>query len=149
MEESNACVGCMLAKKQLPVNVIYEDEYVTCILDIDPYNDGHTLILPKNHFLDVDEFDIKTANAVMDASILISKAIKEAYNTDGITICQNGGMFNELTHYHMHVVPRYMGQNFAEFYSNVEVSEKSDQYFARVAKEMKAALQVIYDKEWV
>lgn len=31
---------------------------------------------------------------------------------NGITICQNGGFFNELTHYHMHVVPRYKNQSF-------------------------------------
>lgn len=143
MEENNTCLGCMLANKELHVNVIYEDEYVICILDIDPFNDGHTLILPKSHFLDVDEFTPEVASAVMNASILISKAINHAYNPDGITINQNGGVFNDLTHYHMHVVPRYMGQNFAEFYSEGEVSEKSDQYFERVTRELKRALQEI------
>jgi histidine triad (HIT) family protein len=57
----------------------------------------------------------------MKASILLSKAIKKLYHPDGITICQNGGVFNELTHYHMHVVPRYKGQSFADFYSEDEV----------------------------
>lgn len=49
--------------------------------------------------------------------MLLSKAIKRLFNPDGITICQNGGIFNELTHYHMHVVPRYKDQSFATFYT--------------------------------
>jgi diadenosine tetraphosphate (Ap4A) HIT family hydrolase len=54
----------------------------------------------------------------MKASKVISTAIKELYNPDGITVTQNGGIFNELGHYHMHVVPRYRGQSFANFYSD-------------------------------
>ena len=52
----------------------------------------------------------------MKASILISKVIKEVYTHDGITICQNGGIFNEWGHYHMYIVPRYKGQPFVGFY---------------------------------
>ncbi|OAO78618.1 hypothetical protein TAF16_1778 [Anoxybacillus flavithermus] len=32
-------------------------------------------------------------------------------------MCQNGGAFDELTHFHMHIVPRYEGQNFADFFT--------------------------------
>ncbi|MFP7474198.1 HIT family protein [Niallia taxi] len=107
---------CSLANKQLPVNVVYENEYVCCILDHDPFNEGHVLILPKLHYEDVDELDETTGNYVIQASRIISKAIKYLYKPDGITICQNGGIFSELSHFHMHVVPRYRDQSFAEFY---------------------------------
>ncbi|GER66755.1 HIT family protein [Weizmannia acidilactici] len=116
MPQEKYCLGSELANKKLPVYVVYEDEYVTCILDHAPFNDGHTLILPKKHFKDVEELNVDTANAIMKASILVSKAIKLLYKPDGITICQNGGIFNELTHYHMHIVPRYENQSFSDFY---------------------------------
>ncbi|MBY6270460.1 HIT family protein [Parageobacillus thermoglucosidasius] len=116
MPQEKYCLGCELANKKLPVYVVYEDEYVTCILDHAPFNDGHTLILPKKHFKEVEKLNVDTANAIMKASILVSKAIKLLYKPDGITICQNGGIFNELTHYHMHIVPRYENQSFADFY---------------------------------
>ena len=93
------CLGCRLANKSETIYMVYEDEYVTCFLDHDPFNEGHTLILPKQHILNVDELDDKTANAIMKASILISKALKHLYQPDGITINQNGGVFNELNHY--------------------------------------------------
>ncbi|MGG7096974.1 HIT family protein [Clostridium sardiniense] len=120
----SSCLGCKLSHKQLPVYVVYEDDYVICILDHSPFNKGHTLILTKHHFFDLNEFDVETSNAIMNASILISKAIKLAYNPDGITICQNGGIFNDLTHYHMHVIPRYKDQCFANFYLDDEINIK-------------------------
>ncbi|WP_078382699.1 HIT family protein [Sutcliffiella halmapala] len=110
------CLGCSLANKFAPVNVVYENDYICCILDHDPFNEGHVMILPKKHVEDVDELDVDTANEVIQASRLISKAIKVLYKPDGITICQNGGVFSELSHFHMHIVPRYKHQSFADFY---------------------------------
>ena len=129
MLENSECLGCELANKELPVQVVYEDEFVCCILDHDPFNEGHTLILPKTHFRYVDEFDSETATAVMKASQLLSKALKNIFKPDGITVCQNGGTIDELSHYHMHVVPRYENQSFASFYTeepwdNEDLKEK-------------------------
>ncbi|WP_235715078.1 HIT family protein [Halalkalibacter akibai] len=118
------CLGCSLANKKLPTNIVYEDNYVACVLDHAPFNEGHTLILPKQHFVDVDELNSETANAIMSASILLSKALKQLYKPDGITVTQNGGIFNELSHYHMHVVPRYKEQSFADFYNEDVVTVK-------------------------
>ncbi|MCA1042085.1 HIT family protein [Bacillus infantis] len=111
------CSGCNLANKKEPVNVVWEDDHVCCFLDHAPFNEGHILILPKKHVRYFDELDESTATSIMKAAGLLSKVIKELFNPDGITVCQNGGSFDELTHFHMHVVPRYEGQNFASFYS--------------------------------
>lgn len=106
------CLGCRLSNQLETVNIVYENEYVCCILDIEPFNEGHTLILPKKHYLDIEELDVETANAIMIASMIISKALKKLFDPDGITICQNGGKFNYLAHYHMHVIPRFEGDHF-------------------------------------
>ncbi|MGL4337893.1 MAG: HIT family protein [Turicibacter sp.] len=142
MIKESECLGCQLAKKELSTHVIYEDEYVICILDHEPFNRGHTLILPKRHVIDVDELDNETAHAVMKASSLISKALKLAYHPDGITICQNGGIFNDLTHYHMHVIPRFKEQCFADFYKEGEddLQQIKDYQFEQVIREMKESL---------
>ncbi|KPU56760.1 HIT family protein [Bacillus wiedmannii] len=119
------CLGCKLANEQEIIYQIYEDDYVTCFLDHEPFYPGHTLIVPKQHVVEVDELDDIVAKSIMDASKLIAKAIKLLYKPDGVTICQNGGIFNELTHYHMHVVPRYKERSFAEFYT-VQLGEKKN-----------------------
>jgi histidine triad (HIT) family protein len=108
------CLGCRISNGIEPnLNIIFETELITCVLDIAPFNEGHTLILPKRHYWDIEEMDRDTAQAVMDASIKISKLLKELYNADGISVCQNGGVFNDLTHYHMHIIPRFKGDGFS------------------------------------
>lgn len=126
MAANSECLGCRLSNQIEPVNVVYENEYVCCFLDIEPFNEGHTLILPKKHYLDVEELDNETANAIMLASMTISKALKKLFNPDGITICQNGGKFNDLTHYHLHVIPRFEGEPFyyEEQKDNIKVKAK-------------------------
>jgi diadenosine tetraphosphate (Ap4A) HIT family hydrolase len=118
------CLGCKLANKKADVHVVYENHFLTCILDHDPFNEGHMMILPKNHFEDVYELDEDTANAVIQASRLLAKAITGLYQPDGITVCQNGGIFSELTHFHMHVVPRYKHQSFADFYLDTDLDNE-------------------------
>ncbi|WP_422657514.1 HIT family protein [Paenibacillus sp. EC2-1] len=107
------CLGCRIVNQLVPVNMVYENSHVVCVLDIAPFNDGHILILPKKHYVDVDEIDVETMAAIMNASSRLSKLLKKVFRPDGITICQNGGLFNDLTHYHMHVIPRYIGDGFS------------------------------------
>ena len=112
------CLGCRLANKEEKVHVVFEDEYVSCFLDHQPFNKGHVLVLPKQHVRYFDELDDHTSKAIVKAVKYLSKAIRELYNPDGITICQNGGSFDDLTHFHMHVIPRSEDQNFASFFTD-------------------------------
>ena len=141
MTVSSKCVGCRLSNQLEPVNVIYENEYVCCFLDIEPFNEGHTLILPKKHYVDVEELDIETANAIMIASMTISKALKKLLNPDGITICQNGGKFNDLTHYHMHVIPRFKGEPFYVYYEGQKDNSKEKAKFLETKTYLKKLIE--------
>lgn len=139
-ESMMECLGCKLANEEEKIYKIYEDDYVTCFLDHEPFYTGHTLIVPKQHVVEVDELDDVVAKSIMDASKLIAKAIKVLYKPDGITVCQNGGVFNELTHYHMHVVPRYKERSFAEFYM-VQPAEKQNYNLEETKNLLKEAIE--------
>jgi histidine triad (HIT) family protein len=109
----SSCLGCQLANKEIETNTIYENDLMTCILDIAPLNEGHILILPKLHYHDVDDLDEITANEIMKTSRLLARLLKSHFQPDGVTILQNNGKFNDLTHYHMHIFPRYDSDGFA------------------------------------
>lgn len=129
------CLGCRIVNQIEPeVNVIYENEYVVCVLDIAPFNDGHILILPREHYLDVEEIDQLTLSAIMNASAKMSVLLKKTFEPKGITFCQNGGAFNDLKHYHMHVIPRFIGDGFS--WSEPKKEFKTE----RTLKEMKTIL---------
>ncbi len=57
-------------------------------------------------------------------------------------------VFNELTHYHMHVVPRYKERSFAEFYM-VQSGEKQNHNFEETKRLLKEAIEQILHIEKV
>lgn len=132
------CIFCKIVKGELPVNLVYEDDLIMCFLTIEPINEGHVLIIPKNHYLDTDEIPTEIVSSMMVLSKKIVKVIKEKYSPDGYSIMQNGGEFNDIGHYHMHVFPRYKGDGFGWTFS-----DKKHAFSQGIAKELKEML----DKE--
>jgi histidine triad (HIT) family protein len=119
------CLGCQLANDEEKVYIIYENDQVTCFLDHIPHHTGHTLILPKKHRVEVTEMCEKESLSITKVSQLVTRTIYALYKPDGVTICQNGGIYNELTHYHLHVIPRNEeAKRFGDlFYGNAGVEE--------------------------
>ncbi|MBA4697761.1 MAG: HIT family protein [Legionella sp.] len=107
------CQFCNLANGKELSNIVYQTNSICCFLDVDPISEGHVLIVPKNHYLDTEELDQETRLEVMNAIAVLSAAIKELYHPDGISVMQNGGYFNDVNHYHMHVFPRYKNDGFS------------------------------------
>jgi histidine triad (HIT) family protein len=120
LHRESDCLGCKLANGELPVHMVYENEWVACFLDHDPFGEGHVLILPKAHYRFIDDMDDTTALAMLKTSQLMSRTIRELYAPFGITQAQNGGGPDELTHFHLHLVPRAEDQPFARFYTEGE-----------------------------
>ncbi len=112
MHDPSKCRFCKLANGEIKAFIVYEDNCVCCFLSKKPISEGHVLIVTKKPYFDVDEIDIKTAEHVMKAAILLSKALKRRYHPDGISIVQNGGIFNDVKHYHMHVFCRNRSDGF-------------------------------------
>lgn len=107
------CLGCKLANGVEPgVQVVYENDRIAACLDIAPFNEGHLLLLPKAHVHEHADLPEETLVEMMRASVQLSRIIQKLYAPDGITLCQNGGQFNDLGHYHMHIIPRYNGDGF-------------------------------------
>jgi histidine triad (HIT) family protein len=89
-----------------------------------------------------------TAKAMLLASQLITKAIKQLFQPDGITICQNGGKFNDLTHVHVHVVPRYEHTPFSLFYGEEPLeNEKEKQRLHYTSQRLREFNTTIEKKE--
>ena len=129
------CLGCDLANGKLPVHTIFEDKLIRCILDIDPFNEGHTLILPKRHVKELTGLTHEETLAVVDAAKYISEKLNICLKPDGITINQNGGKFSDLTHFHMHVIPRYENDGFT--WSESLILDDAPQRLAETAEKLR------------
>ncbi|MBQ9936427.1 MAG: HIT family protein [Lachnospiraceae bacterium] len=124
----NQCIFCN--KENIVTDFVYKDEMVMAFMDMDPINEGHILLVPKNHYLDVDEVPDDVLAHLMIISKKIVSALKEIYRPDGYSIMQNGGAFNDIGHYHLHIFPRYDGDGFGWTYGqepkevNVEIAKR-------------------------
>ena len=52
------CLFCKIIAGEIPSHKIYEDDKTFAFLDISPISEGHTLVVPKNHFQYVEEMDV-------------------------------------------------------------------------------------------
>jgi len=101
------CIFCKIINNEIPSYKIYEDEIVLAFLDVNPSSNGHTLIIPKEHYLDLDDIEEDTLNHIMKVAKEIKKLLQEKLNCDGITLVQNNGSVQEVKHYHLHLQPHY------------------------------------------
>jgi histidine triad (HIT) family protein len=112
-----SCIFCKIARKQASASIIYEDETIIAFLDIRPLNLGHSLVIPKGHYIDIFDTPEKDLCNVHGVSKRIAPAIKNATNADGISIIQQTGKAagQDIFHLHVHVVPRFEGQKMPSF----------------------------------
>jgi histidine triad (HIT) family protein len=107
----DGCLFCKMVAGQIPVTKIYEDEDVLAFLDIGPISDGHTLVIPKQHFEKLHDCPPELLGRVGSRLCKIAGAVVTAMNSDGYNVlCNNGRAAGQLVgHLHFHIIPRNAG----------------------------------------
>ena len=110
-EYDNDNIFAKLLRGEIPSIRLYEDEHAVAIMDVMPQAPGHVLVIPRapsRNLLDADpEVLAKTIPVVQK----LARAVKAAFDADGVFV----GQFNEAAagqtvyHLHFHVVPRHEG----------------------------------------
>ena len=100
-----------ILKKELPAEIVYEDDKTLAIMDIMPRADGHMLVIPKSSCRNILDASPDQLNACMITVQLLANAAIAAFEADGITVQQfneaAGGQ--EVFHLHFHILPRKNG----------------------------------------
>jgi histidine triad (HIT) family protein len=100
------CIFCKIISKDIPSEIVYEDENTLVFLDINPATKGHCLVIPKEHYetiLDIPEDVLcKVIKTVKKISLALIKT------NHGMNIVQSNGRaaHQEVDHIHFHVIPR-------------------------------------------
>lgn len=107
----NDCVFCAIAAGEIPCFKVYEDELVLAYLDINPFSEGHTLVIPKAHTTGLLDTPEETLAALLARVKKVAAHLKSALGCDGFHILQNNGAAAGQTvgHIHFHIVPRRNG----------------------------------------
>lgn len=101
------CIFCKIARKEIPAQIIFEDEKTVAFLDIDPKAPGHSLIIPKQHhqwFIDLPD---DLSDTLFRNAKNLGKKLKDDYGADYIRL---GIVGTDVPHAHVHLIPQKLGQ---------------------------------------
>ena len=107
------CLFCKIVNGEIPSYKVYEDEDVLVILDRFPSNIGECLVITKGHYDNLFDLDPALGAKIFEITRRVAIKIKEAYTIDGLNLLQNNGApaGQQINHFHLHVMPRYSGDN--------------------------------------
>lgn len=118
---ADSCLFCRIVNKEIPSEVIYEDDAALAILDVHPLAEGHVLVLPKRHayaILDVSDEDMGPVfRAVKRVVALLDGRLRPDGFTIGIN--QRGTAGQTAEHLHVHVIPRWKDDGGGSLHSVV------------------------------
>jgi histidine triad (HIT) family protein len=103
------CVFCRIRDGQIPSIKLYEDERTLCIMDINPLNPGHCLVLTRAHAATLFDADLADLQAAIATARRVAKGLRSALNPDGLNVLQANGAaaFQSVPHFHLHLIPRW------------------------------------------
>ena len=136
MRDAN-CIFCKIANGEIPAATLYEDENFRVILDLGPASKGHALILPKSHAANIYELSDEMAAKAMILAKKMATVMTAALKCDGFNIVQNNGECAGQTvfHFHMHLIPRYKGDQVGITWHPGELSDADKEEILLKVKE--------------
>ena len=103
-----ASIFSRIIQGELPCEKIDETDNEICLLDISPFTEGHTLVIPKREVARFEELPETEALSLMQTMQRVSKAVCKAYGGADYNIQLNNGpgAGQEVPHVHFHIIPR-------------------------------------------
>ncbi|MGN0960982.1 MAG: HIT family protein [Christensenellales bacterium] len=102
------CIFCKIINGEIPSYKIYEDKYTYAFLDIADDYEGHTLVIPKEHYENILDVPSETLKNVIATVQKIAKHYVEDCGYTGVNISNANGLDAEQSvfHLHFHIIPR-------------------------------------------
>jgi histidine triad (HIT) family protein len=134
------CIFCKIARKEAPASVVYEDDEVIAFLDINPIERGHTLVIPKRHFVDIWDIEAGVLTQMVMVTQQVARKLATTMNTEGINTFSASGKpaGQDIYHFHIHVIPVGRGERtkFTDWWqSKISRVERSE--LAKLAQKLR------------
>jgi histidine triad (HIT) family protein len=125
------CIFCKISKGEIPCRKIFENKKFLVLLDIKPVNHGHILVIPKKHVVWMQEADDKTIEDIFKLTKKMMLTLKKSLKCDYVQVSVVG---NEVPHFHIHLIPRYKGDNFKNFPTMEYKESEADKILNKIIK---------------
>jgi histidine triad (HIT) family protein len=103
------CEFCRIIRRQDPARIVWESDVALAFFPLKPAALGHTLVVPKEHVIDLWAVNETLAAQLMVTAVRVARAIRTALNPDGMNLISSVGEAASQTvfHLHLHLVPRW------------------------------------------
>ena len=133
-KQQTRCPFCSIIKKEIKAYVVYEDENVMGVLDINPANKGHVILFPLEHCENLQ--DLKEVEHIFSVAKQISEAMVKGLQIKGTNILiANGMVAGQLVpHFAIHIIPRSEGDGINFMWNAKKISDEEMQDAAEKIK---------------
>jgi len=102
------CIFCKIIEKEIPSKILYENNETIAFLDNFPISQGHTIVIPKKHYTNLEDIPINILYEIMGTVKKVSNLIYKNLKNDGYNILQNNykAAGQIINHFHIHIIPR-------------------------------------------
>ncbi|MDP9401596.1 MAG: HIT family protein [Actinomycetota bacterium] len=103
------CLFCRIVAGEVPATKVVEDERAIAFMDINPATRGHTLVVPREHAVDLLGVGEDDLAAVTGLAQRLARRMTERLGVAGVNLLNSCGTeaWQTVMHFHVHVIPRY------------------------------------------
>lgn len=111
------CIFCKIIAKEIPAEIIHETKDTIAIVDLQPNNIGHSLVIPKAHYENIYSLPNDLISTLFQEVRDVSLAVKNATHADGMNIHINNEQAagQVIFHSHIHIIPRFYNDGLKHF----------------------------------
>jgi histidine triad (HIT) family protein len=131
-ESEKACIFCDIVEGREHSYKIYEDELSLCILDINPFSRGHSLVIPKRHVHWWHELSLEENASLFRVAKIVTEKIMKTLEPDFVCMYARG---RRIPHTHIFLVPTYKGDVLDRFFNALELFQESPTNLASLREE--------------
>jgi len=104
-------VFAKILRGEIPSLKILEDEHVLAFMDIMPWSEGHTLVIPKTPARNLFDIPPPALAKLIERTQIVAQAVQKAFKPEGLRLVQNNepAAGQTVFHLHFHIVPCYEG----------------------------------------
>ena len=111
------CIFCKIVQGKIPARKIMETEKTLAFLDAFPLTRGHTLVIPKNHYVKIQEMKKEDNTDLFDTVRILTSKIEHLTSSSLIAIHNGKESGQEVPHVHVHIIPRNTGDGAGPVHS--------------------------------
>jgi histidine triad (HIT) family protein len=134
------CVFCRIMSGELPAHFVYKNDLVVAFLSLEQPNPYKVLVVTHEHVETVYDLTDEQAAAIFKATVKIAQGVRNVSKCEGMNLVQSNGKAGQqdVLHFHLHIVPRFFGDNIILDWDNTQAQPET---LSRFASEIRASLQ--------